>query len=61
MKRWVSVRQADLEFGEITGILEFEAENRAIVEYTYKRTNITPFGTVRGVEEQEMKGSAHLL
>lgn len=35
---------ATYEFGEITGIVEEKESNTAEVNYTVKRTNITPFG-----------------
>lgn len=40
----IPVRVAELEFGEVTGIRREEQSNRAIVSYTLRRKNVTPFG-----------------
>ncbi|MCE5320663.1 MAG: hypothetical protein LLF93_06135 [Bacteroidales bacterium] len=47
-----SVKVATLEFGEITGIVERKEFNIAEVNYTTKRTNITPFGNAYHVNEE---------
>ncbi len=40
----VPVKVAEVEFGEVTGIQQFEQYNSAEVTYTIRRKNITPFG-----------------
>jgi len=47
-----NVEVANIEFGEITGILEIKALNGAEVKYTEKRKNITPFGKALGIKEE---------
>lgn len=47
-----SVKVATLEFGEITGIIERKELNIAEVNYTTKKTNITPFGYAYNVNEE---------
>ncbi len=40
------IRTSTLEFGEITGIVERKELNIAEVNYTLRRINITPFGSM---------------
>jgi hypothetical protein len=42
----VDVKVAKMDFGEITGILEYKESNTAVVNYTYIRKDITPFGKI---------------
>jgi hypothetical protein len=41
---YIQVRIADLDFGEITGIVEHKGSNISEVKFTLVRKNITPFG-----------------
>ena len=47
-----SVKVATIEFGEVTGIVERKEANISEVQYTTKRTNITPFGNILKVQEE---------
>ena len=42
----IVVKAAKLYFGEITGIIEYKESNTAVVNYTYVRKEITPFGRI---------------
>ena len=44
------IKLADKEFLEVTGILLSEDKTRAQVDYTWRYTNITPFGKHWGEE-----------
>jgi len=48
---YVDVRTAQLEFGEITGIIENKDLNIAEAQYTLVRKNITPFGKIFNLRE----------
>ena len=48
---------SDLDFGEITGIVEQKESNTAKVNYTLIRKNITPFGTIFGLKEGAFNNS----
>ena len=52
------IKVATIEFGEITGIIERKEFNVAEVNYTERRTNITPFGTAYGLYEETFNRSA---
>lgn len=47
-----SVKVATIVFGEITGIIERKELNIAEVNYSTKKTNITPFGNAYNVNEE---------
>lgn len=57
--QYVNIKLADLEFVEITGIQSKPEGNHAFVEYTIKRTNITPFGQLEDLKEETIKKSAN--
>lgn len=44
--KYIVVKAATLDFGEITGIVEYKESNTAVVNYTYIRKNLTPFGRI---------------
>ena len=43
----INVKIAKLDFGEITGIIEYKESNTAVVNYTYVRKDLTPFGKIK--------------
>lgn len=45
-RTYISVRTCTIEFGEITGIQTIPEQNLAVVTYTIRRTNVTPFGDI---------------
>ncbi|UOY05037.1 hypothetical protein L0P88_13855 [Muricauda sp. SCSIO 64092] len=55
------VRQAELEFVEITGIQVFEKMNVATVSYNIRRTNITPFGNANNLKERVINQTANFI
>ncbi|MGB3345042.1 MAG: hypothetical protein WBA61_14130 [Aequorivita sp.] len=57
-EKYVMVKQADLEFGEITGIKSYPENSSAMVDYTIKRTNITPFGALSHLKEEIIEKTA---
>jgi hypothetical protein len=48
---FIQVKFADLDFGQITGIVEQDVLNAAEVKYTLVRKNITPFGRAFDINE----------
>jgi hypothetical protein len=48
----ILVKLADIEFGKITGVKTNPERNTAQVEYTVKRSNITPFGELQELQEE---------
>ncbi|MFA4852676.1 MAG: hypothetical protein WC599_09180 [Bacteroidales bacterium] len=48
---------SDLDFGEITGIVEQDGSNKAEVNYTLIRKNVTPFGKAFGLNEGAFNNS----
>ena len=54
--QYIDVKVAKLEFGEITGIVEYKESNAAVVNYTYIRKDLTPFGRI-GFRLQEGKNN----
>ncbi|MEI7526683.1 MAG: hypothetical protein WCJ95_20210, partial [Mariniphaga sp.] len=42
----VYVKIDSIKFGEVTGILEMKEANKAEVEYSVFRNNVTPFGNI---------------
>ncbi len=53
-----SVKVSTIEFGEITGIVERKEFNAAEVQYTTKRTSLTPFAIFFRVNEEVFNHSA---
>lgn len=49
-----NVLVATIEFGEITGIIERKELNISEVNYTVKRTDVTPFGRLFGSNEETL-------
>lgn len=45
--KYVDVKVSKLDFGEITGIIEYKESNTAVVNYTYIRKDLTPFGKIQ--------------
>lgn len=45
-ERYIDVKVATLDFGEVTGILYQKELNTATVNYTYIRKDLTPFGKI---------------
>lgn len=44
---YINVKVAKMDFGEITGILETKETNTAVVNFTYIRKDLTPFGSIK--------------
>lgn len=55
---FIQVKVADLDFGEITGIVEQKEFNTAEVNYTLIRKNLTPFSAAFNINEGTINKSA---
>ena len=55
---YATFKTAELDFGEITGIIENEELNNAEVQYTLIRKNVTPFGKAKNLLEGKVSKSA---
>lgn len=60
-EKYVMVKMAELHFHEITGIRTDAEDKNAYVEYTVKRTGLTPFGEIGGLQEELIPKNARFI